>query len=127
MAQQVEPLKKLQLQILSTGSAGAKPITFTHIFGLATEGLSPFEASLDGKKQGDSILLSIPATGFSEFFESCSALLQDLLNLPVLPTVLDLDVKILTIETPDNRELIKAIATAASGGGCGGSCGCGCS
>ena len=126
MTQHVEPLKKLQLQITATGNTGTKPITFTHIFGLASEGLSPFEASLDGKQQGDAILLSVPATGFSEFFESCTVFLQDLLNVPVLPKVIEMKVEILTIETPDNRELIKSIATAASHGGCGGSCGCGC-
>lgn len=127
MTHQVEPLKKLQLQVISTNNLETKPVTFSHIFGLVPEGLSPFEAELDGKKQGDSILLSVPATGFHEFFGNCTAFLNDLRGVPVVPKVIELKVEVIAIENADNREIIKSLAKATSHGGCGGSCGCGCS
>ena len=76
MTQRVEPLKKLQLRMTLTSNAETEPITFTHIFGLAPEGLSPFEAMLDGKKQGDAIQLSIPATGLSGIFRNLHRLTE---------------------------------------------------
>ena len=127
MTQRVETLKKLQLRLTAANQTDTRVFEFAHIFGLAPEGLSPFEAALEGKEQGSSILLPVPGPGFREFFGSCTVFVQELLTLPVLPKVFELTVEIISIADADHREIVQSIAAAASHGGCGGSCGCGCS
>ena len=124
----VENLKKITLTFQAGTSPGVMDLTpkhseFNFIFGLAPEGMTPFEFELVEKAEGDDVLLHLNKNDFNRFFEN--------LNPPIWDLFADRDeiylkVKILQISTADNREIVKAMAdmTAHGGGGC--DCGCGC-
>ena len=123
----VEHLKKITLSLeagtspanmdLGAGSSG-----FEFIFGLGPAGMSPFEYELIDKTEGDEVLIHLIKEDTPVFFEH--------LHLP-LGNLFDdhdeifLNVKILKIDSADNKEVVKAIASmTAHGHGC--DCGCGC-
>ena len=124
----VENLKKITIAFQAGISREAMDLTpkypgFQFIFGLAPEGMTPFEFELVEKVEGDNVLLHLNKNDLNRFFEN--------LNPPIWDLFADRDeiylqVKILQISTADNREIVKAMAdmTAHGGGGC--DCGCGC-
>ena len=128
----VENLKKITLSFQAGASREAMDLTLKHpefnfIFGLAPEGMTPFEYELVEKAEGDDVLIHLKKNNLNRFFEH--------LNLPIRDLFdgredVYLKVKILEISTADNREVVKAMAdmTAHGGGGCdcGCDCGCGC-
>lgn len=124
----VEHLKKINLAFRAADSHGPGDRTppaleFKFIFGLAPEGMTPFEYELVEKFEGDDILLHLKKHSRHNFFGHLN---PPIANLFQGRAELDLKVKILAISTADNREIVKAMADAAAhgGGGCG--CGCGC-
>ena len=124
----VENLKKITLTVQAGTSPDAMDLTpkhpeFSFIFGIAPEGMTPFEFELVEKVEGDDVLLHLIKKDLNRFFEK--------LNPPIWDLFADRDeiylkAKILQISTADNREIVKAMAdmTAQGGGGC--DCGCGC-
>ena len=124
----VEPLKKIILKIQAGTSPDSIDLTpkfpqFSFIFGLAPEGMSPFEYQLVDKVVNDEVQLHLKTANLGTFFEH--------LNPPIWDLVKDrdeifLNVKIAGISKAENREVVKAMAEMAGHGGGGCDCGCGC-
>ena len=124
----VENLKKITLSYQAGTSRGAMDLTprcpeFNFIFGLAPEGMTPFEFELVEKVEGDDILIHLEKNSLNRFFEHLTPPIWDLFDGR---DEIYLNVKILEVSTAENREIVKAMAgmTAHGGGGC--DCGCGC-
>ena len=124
----VENLKKITLTFQAGTASDAMDLTpkypeFSFIFGLAPEGMTPFEYELVDKFEGDDILLHLQRDTLHGFFEH--------LNPPIWDLMTDrdevyLNVKVVGITIADNREVVKAMAEMAGHGGGGCDCGCGC-
>jgi len=124
----VENLKKITI----TFQAGANPDKmdlspkypeFEFIFGLAPEGMTPFEYELVDKTEGEEILLHLKKDSLNRFFEHLSPPLGDLYDGR---DEVYLKARIAAVADAENREIVKAMAdmTAHAGGDC--DCGCGC-
>jgi len=124
----VENLKKITLSFQAGTSRKVMDLTpknseFSFIFGIALEGMTPFEYELVDKVEGDDVQLHLKKDDLNRFFEHLKPLIWDLFDGR---DEIYLKVKILEISAADNREIVKAMAdmTAHGGGGC--DCGCGC-
>jgi hypothetical protein len=123
----VENLKKITLEIRAGTSPDDMNLTpqipqFSFIFGLAPEGMTPFEYKLVDKFKNDEVLLHLKEASLATFFEHLNPPIRDLMKGR---QEFYLQVKIAEISSPDNREVVKAMAEMAGhGGGC--DCGCGC-
>jgi hypothetical protein len=124
---QVGNLKKITLKY----SAGTKNdlddlvpefSTIEFIFGVASEGLTPFEYEIVDKNEGDTVALSLSADRFGETFQHLQ--LPDL-QIPNGQDHLYLKAKIVKVVQAENREIIKAMAEINACGGCR-ICSCGC-
>jgi hypothetical protein len=62
-----------------------------------------------------------------EFFGHLFGPLRQVFSLQTLPETMWLQVEVTSVADADNREVVKALATAAGHAGCGGGCDCGCS
>ena len=131
MAQSVTNLKKVSLSISVLDGSGnqnaAEAGELSFVFGAASEGLSPLEAAIADKRQGDSIKMSIPQ---QEMHEVCGYLLpqlRHLLRLQIIPQVVELGITVKAVEDASQREIVKAVAASVGSGCGGGSCDCGCS
>lgn len=118
----VENLKKITLTYQAGTSREAMDLTpkypeFNFIFGLAPEGMTPFEYELVEKVEGDDVLLHLKKDGLNRFFEHLNPPIRDLFDDR---DEIYLNVKILEISAAENREIVKAMAdmTAHGGGGC---------
>ncbi len=124
----VENLKKISLSLQAGTSIDEmelklKQPEFSFIFGLAPEGMTPFEYELADKVEGDAVLLHLNKNTLNSYFVHL---------IPPIGILFDgreeiyLKVKILEISSAENREIVRAMAemTAYGGGGC--DCGCGC-
>ena len=125
----VENLKKITLSFQAGTSRevmylSPKNPEFKFIFGLAPEGMTPFEYELVEKVEGDDVLIHLEKSSLNRFFEHLNPQIWDLFDVR---DAIYLKVIILEVSAADNREIVKAMAdmTAHGGGGC--DCGCGCS
>jgi hypothetical protein len=123
----IEPLKTVSLEYTAgttpeSSDLIAAPKSLAFIFGIGTEGFTPFECALDGKAIGDNGSIEVSATDFEEIF---GHILSDSEMLTLNPGRFYLHYTINDIADTDPSEVVRSIA-AAAGGGCGGSCGCGC-
>jgi hypothetical protein len=100
---------------------------FQFVFGIAAEGMTPFEYQLVGKSEGDVIPIFLKKKIVGQFFEHLQPPLWDLFNGR---DAVYLKAKIIGIAPAENREVLKAMSemVAHGGGACGcdGDCGCGC-
>jgi hypothetical protein len=124
----VEHLKKVTLTFQAGTSSDRMDLTpqrpeFEFIFGLAPEGMTPFEYELVDKAAGEEILLHLKRETLNKFFEHLIPPIWDLFDGR---DEVYLKVKICEISAVDNREIVRALAdmTAHGGGEC--DCGCGC-
>lgn len=120
----IQSLKKVTL-LLTTGSNTSEPVSFTFIYGIASGGLCPFEQTLQDKKEGENLNLTVTDSEVQHYFSHLFLPLRQALGLTIMPKILSLRVAISAVKDADNREVVQSLAKAASG--CGGSCGCGCS
>ncbi len=115
----VEPLKKVTLSIEAGTTPDAMNLTPTpqsleFVFGVGSDGLTPFEYALVDKSEGDEAsirlnsneLCSLPGNAFGPFS-----------HMPPGRESLYVKATVLRVLPADNREVIKAMA---------GSTGCGC-
>ena len=126
----VENLKKITLDI-QTGMSpehmdyqgGVRQYEF--VFGIATEGMTPFEFELVGKHQGESVFFKLNKAMAPMFFEHLNLPVWDLFNAR---KDIFLKVTVTSVVPATEREILKAMTDAVhhGGGGCGGDCGCGC-
>jgi hypothetical protein len=130
----IEPLKKVTLSLLagSTGSQSEKfnltaaPVDFQFIYGVASDGLCPFEAALHDKAIGDSLSLAVSSGEAHEFFGHLFSPLYRALGVQIIPETITLQAEITSVAAAENQEIVQSLAKALASGGCGGSCGCGC-
>ena len=126
----IQLLKKVTLS-LTAGSTPEKcsppaPVALEFIYGVASDGLCPFESALDGKGEGDTLVLSVPIAEAHEFFGHILQPLLQALGLLILPETISLKIGITAVSDADNRDVVQSLAKALGPGSCGGSCGCGC-
>ena len=124
----VEHLKKITLTFQAGTSPDRMDLTpqhpkFEFIFGLAPEGMTPFEYRLVEKTEGEEVLLHLKRDACHEFFEHLFPLLWDLFKER---DELYLKAKIAAVADAENREIVRAMADRAAHGGGGCDCGCGC-
>ena len=125
----VQPLKRLKLGLRAGPTAEGLPnapptLELGFIFGIGTAGLTPFECLLNHRLAGDEIEVRVPGPEAAVFFGH----LAPLVGSPgVDGDEVHFSVRILAVEAPAPREVIKAMAEMASHGhGTGCDCGCGC-
>ena len=125
----VENLTKVTLRLEAGTTANHMNLSlssseFEFIFGIGSGGMCPFEYQLANKATGEEISMSLKKQETHLMFEH--------LHLPIMSLfekhdLLYLKIKILNIEQPDNKEVIKALAdTASHDHGCDCGCDCGC-
>ncbi|MCP4338217.1 MAG: hypothetical protein GY799_04870 [Desulfobulbaceae bacterium] len=132
MTATIKVLKKVTLSLSAANAGGesgkanltSAPVNFEFIYGLASDGLCPFESALQDKRAGESLTLTVPTAETHEFFGHLLLPLRQALGLQIMPQTIALKVEITTVIDAGNREVVQALAK--SGSGCGGSCGCGC-
>lgn len=128
-APSVQPFKKLKVCLKAGPGAEDRPNALprpelTFIFGIGTAGLTPFECLLNHRRPGDEIEFRVPGSGTGLFFGHLAASVG---SVGAGDDEASFRVRIVAVETPAPREVIKAMADMASrghGAGCG--CGCGC-
>ena len=131
MKASIQLLKKVTLS-LRAGSKPEKfdlttsPVALEFIYGVASDGLCPFESALHEKHQGDSLVLHVPTADAHEFFGHLFQSLRQVLGLQILPGIICLTIEVTDVADADNREVVQSLAKALAHGSCGGSCGCGC-
>ena len=127
----IQPLKKITLSLMA-GSIPEKynltgsPVALEFIYGVASDGLCPFESVLNDKHEGDRLILSVPAADAHEFFGHIFQSLHQVLGLQIMPTTIHLKIEVTAVVDADSREVVQSLAKALAHGSCGGSCGCGC-
>lgn len=131
MTPSIQHLKKVGLAILAGHTPGKfnltpSPMAFEFLYGIGSDGLTPFEVMLGGKAEGDTLTLAVSADDAPQFFGHFLLPLRQGLGLHLLPAEIRLDLKVTAVSDAENREVVQALARAAGHGGCGGSCGCGC-
>ncbi len=131
MTPTIQHLKKVGLAILAGSSPGKfnftpVPMAFEFLYGIGSDGLTPFEVVLGGKAPGDALNLAVSADEAPQFFGHFLLPLRQGLGLHPLPGEICLELKVTAVTDAENKELVQALARAAGHGGCGGSCGCGC-
>ena len=120
--QEVAGLKKVTLSF-EAGTAKDKmdltsgPQSYELVAGIGTDGFTPFEYALLGKKVGDTVKLKVDSKGMGEMFGH--------IDIPLPPSAKDLDTFFLSarvdrIEDVDQSVLIRAMAGAVRD--CGGDC-----
>jgi hypothetical protein len=124
----VENLKKITLFFEAGTSSDAMDFLprfpgFEFIFGLAPEGMTPFEYELLDRTEGEEVLLHLEKEAFHTFFERIHPPLMDLFDGR---NDVYLKVNIVAISSADPREIIKSMAEMTAYGGSGCDCGCGC-
>lgn len=133
MSQSIQPLKKVTLSVQAgidsdRSSLTPSPVDVAFIYGIASDGLSPFEVTIGDKRSGDCINFSVSSVEASEFFGNLFLVLRQNIGLHLLPETLFLQMEIHSVTDADSREVVQALAGSLAHGGCGGgSCDCGCS
>jgi hypothetical protein len=125
----VQPLRKITVMFRAGTTAAAMDMALpaheiAFIFGIGSGGLTPLECLLNGRSEGEMISFRVAGSEGGVFFghvaPSFGRLLED--REEVYFTV-----RILGVETPPPRDVIRAMADLAArdhGTGC--DCGCGC-
>ena len=124
----VENLKKITLTIQAGTSQDIMNLIpkypeIEFIFGLGSQGMTPFEYKLVNKVEGDRVEFLLKKNDCFRFFGHLTPLMVNLVD-----NCDDVYLKA-TVEgtTPaKNREIIKAMAEMTAHGGAGCDCGCGC-
>jgi hypothetical protein len=123
----VENLKKITLSFQAGTSPEKMDLTpkyteFQFIFGLAPEGITPFEYELVEKVESDNVLLHLKKNSLNRFFIHLNPPIWDLFDGRA---EVYLKANIAAVAEAHNREIVKAMADMTAHGG-GGDCDCGC-
>ena len=125
----VELMKKVKLTFQAGSAAGAADLflpraDFTFIFGIGPGGLTPFESLLEQHTATENISFRLAGAEADLFFGHLAPPFGSLFEGR---QEVFFDVRIVGIETPQPRDVIRAMAeTAGHGHGAGCDCGCGC-
>ncbi len=104
----------------------SEPRDFSFIYGIGTDGLSDFEMAIDGLSLNEVFNLEIYQSKLRSYFGWLYPTIQTYVSGISADGVVALRLKLLTVSTPEPREIVTAIAELQSHGGCGSDCGCGC-
>jgi hypothetical protein len=123
----VENLKQITLSIQAGTSKDTMELTpmypkIEFIFGLGSQGMTPFEYELVGKAEGERVLLHLSNENYYRFFEHLNPFLMDLFKGR---HDVYIEVTIDAVTPADNRNIVKAMADMAAHSGIGCDCGCG--
>ncbi|MFO7932314.1 MAG: hypothetical protein ACQETG_08970 [Thermodesulfobacteriota bacterium] len=122
--QAIEPLKKVTLQISAgkrpSGQELMGPEQMDFIFGLGRTGLTPLERQVEGKTVGHCTSLEIYRSYIPEFFGHIFPFPMKL-KIPLDPFYINM--KVLSVDSADPREVVSAMAEITACSGC--DCGCG--
>jgi FKBP-type peptidyl-prolyl cis-trans isomerase 2 len=126
---EINNLKKVSLAVTVDPLEGQPEFSFdahpfTFIYGVASDGLSPLECSLAGKRVGESVHFELPR---SHARELCGHLLSPLkmaLTIDSFPERMNIEMAVKAVEVANDAEVVQAMTLAQNG--CGGDCGCGC-
>jgi len=129
----IDYLSKVSLEIerggeparLDTSGQAPQPLHF--IFGVASNGLSPFEQAIHFKSSGDRFELSVESGNAPSYFGHIYKQLCSQMVLGIIPETFDITFIVTDVKKSDEREIVKALAQAVGHGCGGGSCDCGCS
>ena len=125
----VELMKRVKLTFQAGSAAGAADLSlpradFTFIFGIGSGGLTPFESLLYQHTETEKIAFRLAGSEADLFFGHLAPPLGSLFQGR---HEVFFDVRIVGIETPEPRDVIRAMAEiTAHGHGAGCDCGCGC-
>ena len=111
--QRVEHLKKVELRLESAAGDGG-PVPFSFVFGVGSEGLSPFEMGIEGRSVGEIVSIPVPDGGPASLF---GHLAPPSVNLGSMGG--ELQVTVTAVAPAEQREIIQAMAEGAS---CGSDC-----
>lgn len=129
MDRTVEPLRKIRLSLQAGTSAAVMDIPLADaeavfIFGIGSDGLTPLECLLNGRREAETIAFRVSDAEAGRFFGHVAPSLD---RLAERRDEVYFQVSILAVETPQPREVIQAMAELANRGhGHGCDCGCGC-
>lgn len=122
--QAIEPLKKVTLQLSAgkrpSGQELMEPEQMDFIFGLGRTGLTPLERQIEGKTVGHCSSLEIYRSYIPEFFGHIFPFPMKL-KIPLDPFYINM--KVLSVDSADPREVVSAMAEITACSGC--DCGCG--
>jgi hypothetical protein len=120
----IDNLSMVSLAIEAGTVAGARdltpePVIHEFVFGIAPEGLSPFEFQLAGLAEGEEIAMTVRPQEIGAFFGPGRS--------PVAPQIFGpegfhLNVRVLGVTRAESREIVKAMAEMAACSDCGGDC-----
>ncbi len=120
MESKADMLKKITVAISpsempAAGPERSEPLLCEFIYGIGPGGLTPFEYAMAGKSVGDEFLMNLDPSNVNETFEHLCTDLPDWIKdrPPVSYTI-----KILSITTANNREIISAMANLSDCTGC---------
>jgi hypothetical protein len=116
-ASTIENLMKVSLSVKIVDNASDTPFVF--IYGVGSQGITPFEKALFGKRIGDQVRFDISPT---DYYETVGHLDLPLLKHTGIMQPISLQVTINAIDKATDQEVVKAMA---AGGSCD-DCGCGC-
>ncbi len=130
--EQVKAMRKVHVAValtdaVSGGATEEDKATFSFIYGIGKDGLTPFECLLEGCQQGDFTQTEVNSGAMNEFFGVLLGQVKPFIEGKIIPLDLRFGVEVIKVEEVENREVVAALAGAAGGCGSGGSCGCGCS
>ncbi len=121
----IGPLDKVRLEFTILPANGAVPVDkvlteSTIIYGIGSEGITPFEQSLHEKKTGDKFSINVDIGKDHELFGHLKCVLFSTTSLS-LPCKIDFTIQ--AVSKAESREIIKMMA---QNGSCGSGCDCGC-
>jgi len=124
-ASRVAPLKRVHARV-QAGSAAADPspscFEVTFIYGIGSTGMAPFERLLAGKGEGEQIAFRVTKSEAEDFYGHLAPLFTALFDRR---SEVFFRTHVVRIETPEPRDVVKAMAEMVAGGH-GGDCDCGC-
>jgi len=127
----IQQLKRVTLSVLllpprgRDGSAQRAQLQF--FYGIAADGLTPFEMALSDKRVGDRLRCELLSGQLGEYFGHLLPAMHRAMGENLVDPLLSLEMEVLAVEDPDNRDLVQAMARSLGHGCGGGSCDCGCS
>lgn len=131
----IGPMKKVSMKLNAGTSPGKynftpEPVTLEFIYGISGQGMTGFELQMKGKREGDTVRLTVTQQEARPYFGALFNELTHAAGVTIMPPQLYLEFKVTNIKTAENREVVKAMAKSlghgSGGSGCGGSCDCGC-
>lgn len=126
----IQQLKRVTLSVKHLHSAGgggsAQSSQLRFFYGIAADGLTPFEMALSDKRVGARLHCDLLSGQIGEYFGHLLPAMHRALGDNLVDQVLSLEMEVLAVEDPDNRDLVQAMARSLGHGCGGGSCDCGC-